>query len=101
MAGRRSYLTKLVEVQKCEASLFKSRNGRLETKRTFGHAMCDLAEKDATYSMDHMLAEVHQLLRHGHECIAGQLLWTLVALHRNVKVCHLCIYIIILHQIIL
>lgn len=82
----RAFLDKLVAVQKSEAVQFRVKHGTLNPETIFGHALLVMQEQDQEFTDMHVKAEIHQVLRHGHECIAGQLVWLFVALHRNRKV---------------
>eukprot|EP00607_Mallomonas_marina_P011103 CAMPEP_0182423882 /NCGR_PEP_ID=MMETSP1167-20130531/9960_1 /TAXON_ID=2988 /ORGANISM="Mallomonas Sp, Strain CCMP3275" /LENGTH=299 /DNA_ID=CAMNT_0024603211 /DNA_START=436 /DNA_END=1335 /DNA_ORIENTATION=+ len=45
-----------------------------------------MKETNQEFTDEHIKSEIHQVLRHGYECIAGQLVWVFVALHRNHKI---------------
>eukprot|EP01036_Dinobryon_divergens_P044954 gene44954-60005_t len=81
----KAFLDKIVAVQRSEAEQFRSKHGALDPSRNFGHALLTMSENDEKFTAAHIQAEVHQVLRHGHECLAGQLCWLFVALHRNLK----------------
>ena len=82
----RLFVEKLMGVQRSAAEQYRAKHNSLDPAHVLGHALLDLSERDAGFTKAHVFAEVHQLLRHSHECIAGQLSWVFVALHRNLKV---------------
>lgn len=85
----RVFLTKLVQIIKTEAEAYKSKHGELDHLHNFGHALIKYGEEDAAFTELEMLCEVHQVLRHGHECLAGTLIWSFYALFKNPKVCRI------------
>lgn len=82
----KAFIEKLMGVQRTAAEQYRAKHNSLDTARVFGHALLALSESDSTFSSSEVFAEVHQVLRHAQECIAGQLCWLFVALHRNLKV---------------
>lgn len=86
-ADWKDFLVKLVSVIRSDAETFKSQHGELLVASNVGHALVHLADtSEGAYGDNEMKADVHQLLRHGYECIAGQLGWLFFALHRHPKV---------------
>ena len=65
--------------------------GRLDVENKFGHALVQLSLDNPAFTENVMMCEVHQLLKHGHECIAGMLQWITLVLHKVKQVLYIYI----------
>ena len=80
----RDYLVKMKSKVMADADECLSKNGVLSTEK-FGHALKKLAENRA-YTDQHIAADIHQVFRHGYECIAGTFVWIFYALAKHPKI---------------
>jgi cytochrome P450 len=81
----RAFLDKLLALTQTEGETFTAKHGELQPKRSFRHALLALsaARGEDKYGANEMRGDIHQVLRHGHETLAGTLMWIFFALHRN------------------
>jgi cytochrome P450 len=79
----RKFLNKLVKVLQSEARIYKNLHGNLNHENSFIHALVNYMQQQSKFGEDEMLAEIHQAFRHGHECLAGTLLWACYSLYKN------------------
>ena len=96
-ADWKAFLLKLVAHIKAETASAETA-GTLDTERNFAHAIIQLSKEHATqsqmsggddddvYDDAAILSEVHQILRHGYEAIAGMLQWLTYVLFKVKKV---------------
>lgn len=82
----RMYLTKMLRSCQAECKEYKSKHGELDVKNKFSHALIHLSEIDASYGEPELLAEIHQVIRHGHEYIQGTLWWGFYVLFKKPEV---------------
>lgn len=89
----RNFITKLSKHAKTKSEEYKTQHGKeLDVTNNFNHALIDLSEKNASkitktpFSENELFAEIHQVFRHSHECIAGTLTWAMYALFRYPKI---------------
>ena len=80
----RDYLVKMKSKVLADAVDYQLKHGELSSEK-FGHALKKLAENEL-YSEQHMAADIHQVFRHGYECIAGTLIWIFYALAKHPKI---------------
>ena len=83
----KSFLNKLLAIIRTDSEQYRARHGELDVERNFGHALIQLSVTEESYGDAQLLSEIHQVLRHGYETIAGTLVWIFFALYRNPKVC--------------
>lgn len=79
----RGFLKKLVEHLKSTGESYHRENNDLQDKTKLSHALYKLSLDNESYNDPELQAEVHQILRHGHESIAGTLMWITYALAKN------------------
>ncbi len=83
----RSVFNKLLTFMKSDAEAYQIKHGELNVKDTLGHAFIHLMEKNKEkYGEIEFFSDVHQIIRHGHECLAGTLCWAFYAQYKNKKV---------------
>jgi len=93
----RVFLQKIVKYIKSEAEQYRVIHGRLDVSNNYAHALVNLLSVDnpttstsssssSSFDEHAMMCEVHQILRHGHECLAGMLQWITYVLYRVKKV---------------
>lgn len=89
-ADWKEFLLKLVAHIKTEAS---SQRGDLDVRNNVGHAIVQLYDENKNnsdgerkYDDTAVLSEVHQILRHGYETVAGTLQWLTYVLYKMKKV---------------
>jgi cytochrome P450 len=76
-------LNVLLDHVKAEAAAFKLKNkNKLDVESNFGHSLVQMMDNDSNYTDAHMLSEIHQIVRHGHECLAGTLSWLTYVLYK-------------------
>ena len=80
----RDYLVKMKTKVMTDANEYQSKHGELSSEK-FGHALKKLAESEL-YPEQHMAADIHQVFRHGYECIAGTFVWIFYALAKHPKI---------------
>lgn len=79
----RMFLTKLLRSCQSESKEYKSKHGELDVKNKFSHALVHLSEVDSSYGEPELLSEIHQVVRHGHECLLGTLWWGFYVLFKK------------------
>lgn len=85
-ADWRTFLNKLVGWVKQQAEIYRQEHHTLIPSQRLTHALYQLSQDHEGYNDAELQAEIHQVLRHGHETIAGSLMWFVYALYRNKKV---------------
>lgn len=69
------------------AHIKSTSNTSADPSSSVGAALLKLAAENQEQVSDvHLMCEIHQIVRHGHECIAGSLCWLTYAIYRNRKV---------------
>mmetsp|Transcript_1578 Transcript_1578/g.3255 ORF Transcript_1578/g.3255 Transcript_1578/m.3255 type:complete len:571 (-) Transcript_1578:2345-4057(-) len=71
----KAFLLKIAKYVQSEADVFQASHGELDVEGNYGHALVELSKTNAQYKEAIMMSEIHQVLRHGHECIGGMLQW--------------------------
>ena len=82
----RKFIEKIQGYIRSSAEQYKAMNGELDSANNFAHALIKLSEdesKNINYGEKEIISEIHQILRHGHECVATMLCWLFYALHSN------------------
>lgn len=92
----KTFLQKIVKYIQSEAEQYRLIYGQLDVSNNYAHALVQLLSVDnphtssssSSSSIDEhtMMCEVHQILRHGHECLAGMLQWITYVLYKVKKV---------------
>lgn len=83
----KEFLCKLVAKVKADCEEFKSKHGELDPTRYFSHSLVSLSESAGdAYGDAEMMGDIHQILRHGYECISGTCYWLVYALFKFPKV---------------
>jgi cytochrome P450 len=85
----RVFLQILVDHVQNEGKLFVEQHHDLLPKEYVAHALYKLFldyNGIQLYGIPELQSEIHQILRHGHECIGGTVMWMIIALHRSKRV---------------
>jgi cytochrome P450 len=82
-ANWKKVLNTLLKHVKDDAAAYKSKNQTLDVERNFGHSLVQMLEDDDNFTDANVLSEIHQVLRHGHECLAGTLSWLTYVLYKT------------------
>lgn len=82
----KSVLKKIVA--NVQASSSKVSKEKWDRKHNFPHALAGLSNDvgEDIYGNDHIVGEIHQILKHGHDAITGALCWIFYSLYRNTSV---------------
>jgi len=84
-ADWRAFLQKMVGFMQSEAQVYETANGELDVANNYAHALVKLSRTNPEHSETIMMSEIHQILRHGHECISGMLQWIVYVLFKVKK----------------
>jgi cytochrome P450 len=93
------FLQKIVKYIQSEAEQYRVIHGQLDVSNNYALALVHLLSVDnpttststsssssSSFDEHTLMCEVHQVLRHGHECLAGMLQWITYVLYRVKKV---------------
>ena len=82
----KSFTQKMQAKMVTDAEDYLQKKGELNWREKFSHALKQLSTEEAEYGAKQATSDIHQIFRHGYECIAGQLSWMFYALAKNAKV---------------